>query len=147
MIIGVSLERTIRNNYAALEEKLRRGDSIRVLVVDPNSAASEIAANRVYVNVDVERTRNGIQATLKSLSNLKQTTLGKLEIRIVDYPPSVGGFVMDPETAQGVLYLKHYTFKMPDEDIPRFVLRPKDGYWYKFFTQQAQILWKNGRSY
>jgi hypothetical protein len=143
LIISVSLARTARTLYSTFEEKLKHGDSIKILLVNPDSRACEITASRVYVDMDAERNRHGIQATLKTLSNLKQKTPGKLEIRLTDYPPSFGGFIIDPDTAEGVTYLKHYTYKMPEEDIPRVVFHPKDKYWYKFFTKQAQILWQD----
>jgi hypothetical protein len=143
LIISVSLARTTRTLYPTFEEKLKRGDTIKILLVNPESPACEITANRVYVDTDVERNRRGIEATLKTLSNLKQLTSGKLEIRLTDYPPSFGGFIIDPGTADGVTYLKHYTYKMSEEDIPRVVFHVSDKYWYKFFTKQAEILWQD----
>jgi len=87
------------------------------------------------------RTQNGIQTTLSSLKNLVDRELGKLEIRLIDYPLSIGGFLFDPDTAKGAVYLKQYTYRMPREDIPRLVFRPYDMYWYEFYVEQIQILW------
>lgn len=147
LMIGISLRRTIKNNYVLLEDKLREGHSIRVLLVKLESPACEIAANRTYYNVDINRTQDGIREALEYLYHLKRTTSGNLTIRTVNYPPSVGGFIIDPTTSHGTLYLEHYTYKMRDADRPKIILRRRDGYWYDFFAEQAQVLWENGQDW
>jgi hypothetical protein len=143
LIIGVSLERTIRSNFALIEKKLENRHKIKVILVDPNSSACEFASNRVYRDKSLTRTQYGIQTTLGSLKSLLDKDFGNLEIRLIDYPLSFGGFLLDPNTPKGVVYLKHYTYRMPREDIPRLIFRPSDEYWYEFYVEQMQILWES----
>lgn len=144
LMIGVSLKRTIKDSYTLFEEKLRQGCAIRVLLTYPDGPALRMVASRTYYNVDVGRTRKGVHDTLEKLHYLKQTTSGDLQIRTINYPASIGGFFIDTTTSHGILYLEHYTYKVPDEDMPKIVLRRKDGYWYDYFSQQVEVLWNNG---
>lgn len=145
LIIGVSLERTIRSNFPTLEEKLKKGHKIRVILVNPESQACEFAARRVYRDINIERTRNGIHTTIYSLKSLLERELGDLQVRGINYPIAVGGFLMDPETSKGVVYLKHFTYRMQKEDIPRLVFRPEDDVWYDFYVKQMQTFWDNSK--
>lgn len=147
LIIGISLQRTIRANYALLERKLKAGGMVRILLVEPDGAAIKMATDRVYSGPSLARTQADTQASLNILINLGTETSGGLEMRLLDYLLPFGGFVKDSNTARGVLYLKHFTFKMPSEDIPRIIMHPQDGYWYDFYSQQAEVFWSNAKPY
>lgn len=146
LLVGVSLSRTIRTNLTLFDQRLQHGASIKVLLVDPSSPAAEIAASRLPVSVNAERTSNDIQNSLSSLESLAKTRSG-LEIRILNNPMSFGGIWLNTNTSKGVIYIEQYSFKMQDEDIPKLILRPEDEFWYAFFAKQAQTLWENAESY
>lgn len=142
--IGVSLDRTIRNNHSVLERKLQKGDSIKVLLVHPEGAASEIAASRMQFKTEADAVRQLIHSSLNYLSQLKQVAPSKLEIRTIQDPLTFGGVVINPNSASGVLYLAHHPHKNTGRSHPKFVLRARDGYWYDFFKLEIQTLWEAG---
>ncbi|MEW5871780.1 MAG: hypothetical protein AB1894_21105 [Chloroflexota bacterium] len=146
-LIGVSLRRTFGDYYALLEDKLQRGDTVRILVLDPNSAAVEAIAKRVYKDVSIERSRGSIKDSLRSMHHLKLRTGGKLEIRVTDYPVTIGGILTDPNTTHGKLFLENYTYKMRDIDLPKILLQSKDEQWYEFYKSQMDTLWENGTAW
>jgi hypothetical protein len=143
-LVGVTLSSTMEAFYPMLERKLQRGDMIRVLVVNPDGAACAMAATRNYARTDVERQRAEIRTTLEDLCELQKVAPGRLEIHTIDYLLTFGAYVVDPEEASGVLYLKHYPFKMPlVRARPGMVLRPRDERWYDHFRSEIRFLWEN----
>jgi hypothetical protein len=148
LMIGVSLKRTIKNNYALLKNKLSKGHTVRVLIIDPNSFSAELAGKRPYENVDLERTKNSINSSLNSLCRLEESYPNKLEIRVIDYPLSFGGlFMYSKKSVSSMLFLEHYTYKVKNEDMPKVVLKRKDGFWFDFFHDQGEALWSNGEKW
>ncbi len=143
-MIGVTLSRTIKTYYALLEQKLARGDSVRILLVDPAGAGVEMAVMREYGGrFDVERVRQLIQGSLSDLCVLKKVGPDKLEVRTINHPLGFGGIAIDPDTSKGVLYLEHFAYKMPGGSLPKLVLSAQDGRWYQFFKTEMQTLWEN----
>jgi hypothetical protein len=143
-LVGVTLSSTLEALYPLFESKLRKGDSIRVLVVNPDGAACAMTAMRNYARTDVERLRAEIRTTLKDLCALQEAALDRLEIRTIEYPLTFGVYAVDPEEVSGVLYLKHYPFKMPlGRARPGLVLRPRDEHWYDHFRSEIRLLWEN----
>jgi hypothetical protein len=144
-LVGVTLSRTIKTNYALFERKLARGDTIRVLLVDPKGDGTEMAAGREYGGrFDAKRLRDLIRGSLDDLERLKQKAPDKLHVRVIDNPLTFGGVAVNPNDAAGVLYLEHYSYKMPGGSVPKFALRTTDGQWYGFFRDEMQALWENG---
>ena len=140
-ILGVGLSRTLRVHYSRFLEKLQRGDTIRILLVNPDSPACDITAMREYAPTTPDGQRAAIRRSLSMLYELSQQTAGQLEIRLADHPLAFGAIVGDPETSQGVLYLWHYGFKTRDANRPKMILRPVDGYWYELFKEEVASIW------
>src|SRR5262249_22225492 len=74
LITGVSRNTLLTSHYGRLERRLQDGCSIRVLLVDPESASVETAANRYYADQNVETLRERIRHSLRLLSRLQRTT-------------------------------------------------------------------------
>jgi len=140
-ILGVSLRRVLHLHYSRFQEKLQRGDTIRILLVNPDSPACEIAARRDYEPTIPEDQRAAIRRSISLFQELSQKTGGQVEIRLADHPLTFGGIIVDPETSQGILYLWHYGFKTRVANRPKMVLRPVDGYWYEFFKEEIASIW------
>jgi hypothetical protein len=143
-LVGVSLSRTIRANYSVLEKKLQRGDSIRVLLVNPEGPASEIASSRPYPKMGVVQTQRHIRDTLSYLCRLRQSTSGKIEIRTIQNPLTYGVIATNPDSQNGVLYCELFPFQTVGNTLPKFILRAKDGQWYEFFKKELENLWDHG---
>jgi len=140
-ILGVSLRRTLHLHYSRFQEKLQSGDTIRILLVNPDSAACAITAMREYTPMTPDDQRAAIRRSLSVLYELSQGTGGNLEIRLADHPLTFGAIVGDPATSQGVLYLWHYAFKTRTANRPKVVLHPADGYWYELFKEEITSIW------
>jgi len=143
-LVGVSLSRTIKTYYSDIESKLQKGQSIRVLLVNPDGAAVGIAETRVYGRTNIERTKSEIQSVLMDLCDLRKIAPDKLEIRTIENSLTYGAVAVNPNSASGVLYLEHYPYKTVGGSKPKFILTAKDDAWYGFFKDELQILWNNG---
>jgi hypothetical protein len=143
-LIGVSLNRTIKINYTKIEQKLRHGHTIRVLLIHPEGPGVEMAVARSYARREIEAKSNDIQFTLRLLCDLRRIAPNKLEVRTIQYPLGYGVIATNPDTVSGTLYLEHYCFRVASDSLPRFVLRARDGRWYDFFKSEVKALWAAG---
>ncbi len=75
-LVGVSLHRTVTENYPLFERKLQRGHRLRVLLVHPEGAGLEMAVARGYTRRDVEKKRQEIRYVLDMLCDLRQAARG-----------------------------------------------------------------------
>lgn len=142
-IIGPILLRSTKNFYSLYEELLNKGITINVLITKPNSESVRHIANRPYTNINIKRVQNEINSSIDSYKNLKTTTNAKINIKSIDYPLSYGGFFFNLSNGNSKLFIKNYPFKMKKEDRPKFILSPKDEYWYNYFAEEVKNLWNN----
>jgi hypothetical protein len=54
-IVGITLNRTITTFYSQLEQKLKDGQKIKILLVEPNSEATQLIPKRVYRPISGQR--------------------------------------------------------------------------------------------
>jgi hypothetical protein len=143
--VGVTLGRTIDNHYALLEVKLRQGNSVKILVGDPNSEWIKIIPQHSYVPVTKDYVESRIRQTLNRLCKLQSVASYDIEIRVLDHPIFQGMFAFDPEKQNGSIYVEYYPFKMPQSSIPKLVLFPEDRHWYEFYKTQLHALWERAK--
>lgn len=147
LIVGVTLGRTIKTNYTLFERKIRNGDSIMFLLVNPDGSAITMADARAYWSIDIERSRAEIRGTLSDLLHLKEIAPKRVRVHTIDYPLSFGAVLANADTPSGVLYLEHYPFKVERESRPKFVLRPRDGRWYEQYKGEVSKLWEASKEW
>lgn len=143
-LVGVSLTTIIRIHYSIMERKLRAGQTIKALLVHPDGPAIEMAEIRAYGQPNIERARDEVRNALEDLCALKRVAPSKLEIRTIQHPLGHGVIAGDLETASGKIYIQNYPFKTEGGSRPKFVLQPKDGFWYDFFKEELHNLWEYG---
>ena len=141
-LLGVHASSTLGHRYALLKSKLQAGAIIRALVVDPDSPACAMAAARHPDKPSIARERVLIGASLSSLRELKATSLGKLQIRVINDPLPYGGFMLDPEELEGAIYLKRYSFRAGLRPI--LIYRPENRHWFDFIKSEINALWDYG---
>ena len=107
-IFGADLNRTIKRNYARLIEKLQRGDVIKILLVNPDSPACEMAAAFHYEPMTLEDKRAAVNRSLRMCHEPKKQTAGNLEIRLANHCPTFGAFAVDLGASNGIIYLWAY---------------------------------------
>jgi len=146
-IAGTTLTRTVTNYLGVFEQRLKEGASIRIVIIDPNGDAAKQAAVRSYGVKDDDFYRNRIKPTLDLLNILASLPdlKGRLELRFLPYMPSFGLVLVDPDTADGNIYVEIYQHKSL-EPHPSFLLNARrDEKWYRFFRHQFETLWSSAR--
>lgn len=131
-LVGVLGKKHARDFYSIIEQKLKKGHSIKILTIHPEPAVVEFEEMRIYGLANVKTTCSDIETGLKSFCYLKQISPNNLMIRTIRYPLGYGVIGINPDDASGVLYIRNYAFKMPGGAKPKFTLRTKDGFWYDF---------------
>lgn len=142
LIIGVTLKTTLDLYYPLFEQKLRHGDTIKIVLEAPDSHASQMTVKRRYRSISPSSWRTEVEETLQGLEKLKTETGGKLEVRIIDCHLTHGAILTDKDTPNGLLFIWYYGFKTKKENQPKFLLYPSDRHWYDHFNQEANEVWK-----
>ncbi|MFK4084326.1 hypothetical protein ACI2LF_09480 [Kribbella sp. NPDC020789] len=146
LVTGVARNSLLVENYTEFERWLRRGCTIRILLIDPASNAVEVAAERYYAERSPASTRGRIEQALRLLSELAAATGGALEVRLTSHPIPLGVIGVDTapdrRTEYSALFVEYYTFQAEGE--PKFVLQPGDA-WFPQFLDEAEILWRAAR--
>ena len=145
-MVGVTFSRTVKTYYTLLESKLKQGHHIRMLLVDPNSSAVESAARRIYVPTTTEQKTQQIKDSLTTLCTLPRENEGTLEIKVIDSPLTIGIRAFDPESANGRIYIEHFSYKQ-DDSKPYFVLNAHDGTWYRNYLGELYRLWEDAKEW
>ena len=144
LIIGADLNLLLKRYYPRFIEKLVRGDTVNILLLNPNSQACEIAAVFHYEPMSAEDKRAVIRRSVSMCKELKTTTSGNLELRLTDVSLPFGSLVTDPKTTEGKIYVWFHSFKAIAANAPKIVVKLEDRYWYNFFKGQIDAMWSGG---
>lgn len=149
LLIGVSLDRTLRNAYTPLEVFLTQRGRLRVLVVDPRSEWSvRVADRRAYQEHGIGQRRAHIEASIAAFRQLRDRTGGNVEIRVTDDPLTFGATMIDGTefTGETQIVIQHYSYKKrhATEPNPVFAVRPSDRKWFAEFREELDNLWRDG---
>ena len=143
---GSSLNRTIPTYQSLIEEKIKQGLKVNILLIDPNGVATEQVAKRLWIQDSLD-VRAATNMSLSRLSKLiEQGFPGIIEIRTIDYPINFAYFAFDINTAAGSMFLAYYAFKQR-RSVPKFMLTTKDGEWYDSFKNEILALWQESTPY
>lgn len=140
-----------RNEFLlANKNKISEGKKIRILIVDPDGQAIQMAAKRFSCEYDpqdtVAREKQNIRQSIALIKNLKQTHKDlDIELRTIDFLLSFGVILLNPESPHNsAVFIEHYTFRNRGGRG-----RPKTEYgpgqeWHKWCCEEAKELWKEG---
>lgn len=142
-LVGIHQNDFMVRFYSLFKEKLKRGDRLKVLLVEPNGAASKMTAMRFPGKVAENQEQLRIQSSLSSLCDLKNVAPDRLEIRVIDFLFAYGGFILDPDHSGGIAYIQRYTFRTQGgARKPKFVYRRDDRRWYDLICCEVRELWE-----
>ena len=151
-LVGVSLDRTVRNVLGSLERYLQSGHTLRVVVVNPERLdLIEVADRRAPFPHGVDQRRSHILFSIDSLAKLAGRTGGKVEIGLIDDPLTFGAVMIDSEPAgkDPWILVQHYSYKKiyAQEANPIFWLTEADGIWFKGYREEIGNLYRDAKPY
>lgn len=151
-VVGMVLNRAIRDHMAAFGDRLAAGANLRFIVLDwQNEAVMSVMPHRSYGSRPKEWWQERIRQTEGHIEDIpsSENFAGSLKIGYLPHFPSFGMWLIDPDKACGKICVEIYHHRTPEAN-PRFSLHAtEDSYWYNFFRKQFDLLWKscedNGR--
>jgi hypothetical protein len=151
---GVTLTNTLNRHFALLRERLDAGGTIRLLVIDPNSHAIEMSAQRSASPKDTEYYRRRSESALSDITYLikynndrkqikgRNIKSGNIAVRLLSYAPSYGICSFDKKRNHGRVFVEIYPHKFGFKVPPTFELNlENDGEWYTYFVDQFEQMW------
>jgi hypothetical protein len=150
IFLGTNLGNVTRGQYSRIEESLKKGNKVKILIIEANSSLCDIVAKRHYEPTKGEEILKELSISLGRCKNLflkSKETKGRLEIRFLDFLPPFGGIFIDPEDINGIIYMWFYTYKIRNQTKPKVILHAMDGQWYQLFKEEIFALWENAREY
>lgn len=145
-ILGAVLSRTMRDYSSVLEERLKAGAKVRILLMDPESAAPDQAVLR---SKDVNSRQFYVEnlcMTIERVGFLVKTA-STVELGLLPYKPAFGMIVIDPDEPYGKIIVEMYPHHS-DAFAPTFELDAiRDRHWYTYFRAQFDAVWERTRQY
>ncbi len=145
-LVGVTLNRTIRNLAAEMQRRLGEGAHIRIALIDPDSQAPEEAARRSTIPDDSHIFRHRLTSAIDLLRELAVTpeAKGRLEVRLLRFVPAFGLAMVDPDTNTGIIQVDLYSHRFLGPDPVLLLGINKDPRWYRHFAQEFERIWEGG---
>jgi hypothetical protein len=146
-ISGVTLARTSVSLWAILRERLEHHVPVRIMALDPDHPASEIATYRMQRLRNPARIQSEVKHSLENFASLcehRPELRETLELRVLPYAIPYGIWVIDSGTTKAELWVEIYSFR--DALEPTFHLQPhRDGEWFTLFEGQFEKMWEVSR--
>lgn len=140
---GTTMNRTLPLMKENITRILKHDGTVRILLPDPNHRPlmEMIAATRP--SRKPEDIRSDINHSLRSAKQLHRPDQGRLEIRTVQFLPSIGINAMDLGHPSKSIMVQMYEFAPDDqsERAPIFYLTAADRAWFNHFEAQIERLW------
>ncbi len=149
-IVGVTLARTVRNHYAALQRRLAAGAVVRIALITPGGATLAEAARRSTIAGSPEIFEHRLRPTLDLLDDLAARAAagpGSLQVRLLDFVPAFGMVAVDADAPHGELHVDIYSHRagVLEPTLPLYADR--DTRWFRHFAGEFDRIWAAGHPY
>ena len=141
-VLGASLSQSIQ--YLTIEQKLKLGHNVKILIIDPESKAIEMAEYRVHRIQNINKRKFANLDVLRQLCDLKKRYPVQIEIKVIDFLLPYRVIAINPSADTGILYIHHYSYKSETNKVPKFILNSKNGRWYNFYLEEVKKFWNDG---
>jgi hypothetical protein len=140
---GLTLNTTISRYIGAFSECLsKKKGKVRIITVNRNHSAIEIAAARFHKHQNIESIKREARVALDSLKEKYENEKWgqKLEVRHCSFVPPYAIWLFDVDTPSADIYVWIYPFR--EKEAPVFHIVPRqDEKWYKYFKEQYDLMW------
>ena len=146
-IAAVSGLGLVNHNRGLLEEQLRLGRKVRVMLLDADHRDALDAWDRLSnppMNTPEEDIRSSLRM-LMALASLRDYP-GSCQVRVSDtlFPWSL---IICEKADISQMQIELHAYRRAPEERPNILLADKaDAHWFRFFSQQFELAWSNARS-
>jgi len=145
-VVGMILNRTVRDHMAAFGDRLAAGANLRFLILDwQNETLMSIMPYRSYGARPKEWWQERIRQTEGHIEDIptSEDVAGTLKVGYLPYFPSFGMWLIDPDKPHGKIHVEIYHHRTPELN-PKFYLHADgDPFWYDLFRRQFDLLWQS----
>ncbi len=145
---GMSLRAFSLENLGDLERILEAGGSCRVLLIEPGSKSSAVAALNFLNHSDPTEYDRDVRQSLDRFASLRDRYATQMQIRLLDHVPAVSLAVVDQGLPDARTFVEFYTYENSSNARPHLELRPATSpVWYGYFTNQFEKMWQRATNY
>jgi hypothetical protein len=149
-VLGVTLARTVRNHYAALQQRLEAGATVRIALIAPQAGTVAEAARRSTIPDSPAVFEHRLRPTLDLLDDLAERAAagpGRLHVRLLDFVPAFGLVTVDADEPHGQARVDIYSHRCgtPEPTLPLYADR--DARWIRHFVAEFDRVWAAGVPY
>lgn len=143
-INGITLSRTSNTYLNELKDCLARGGNVRIVIVNPQHPALEVAANRFNKHQDAEKIRRECEQTMDNLETLFSPNRREksVQVRLSNAVPPFGIWLIDADKSNAEIWAEIYSFR-GIRDPALHLIPYRDGEWFDYFQEQFEKLWED----
>ena len=145
-VVGMVLNRAVRNHMAALSDRLAAGAHLRFIILDwQNVSLMDIMPYRSIGSHPKEWWQEHIRQTEGYIEDIPASdgNVGTLKVGYLPFFPSFGMWLIDPDEPHGQIHVEIYHHRTPEMNATFSLHASKDAYWYRFFRKQFDLLWQS----
>ncbi len=149
-LTGVHRSAFLLAHRSTLEQCLRKQIQLRIIFADPAGEAVKIAANRFPENNKsgvarsdlVDRERLAIEVSLDGLTTLaKAAKSDNMKVRVLDHACSYGAIILDPDSADSIAYIEHFTFRVQGGQSKPKSVHKIGSSWHSLACEEFEQMW------
>lgn len=148
---GVTLSSEVNENFTLFREKILSGHNVKFMLIDPRSSAPDVSSlrsedegNTNYYLRKLDVVFGDFEYLIESINKSKteQQKIGKLEVRLLPYPPSFAINRFTNNNGEKEIVIEIYAHKVGYDAPPMFKLSSiNDKKWFNYFSQQYDAMW------
>jgi len=144
-LAGITLGKTTLEFTNILRQRLIAGANIRIILIDTSSEVLNQTVIRSWSSTTPEYYKKRIDTTSSLIEIVGSTprATGSLQIGYLPYVPSFGIIMTDADSPKGAAFIEIYHHNSNDPSPAFEVTANKDPYWFHFYKEQFELMWKN----
>lgn len=144
--LGRSLINLLGTYRIVFEQLAAEGRSLRFLLVDPTSMASQYIVRSSVSEPNEEAFKENVYRALTILKSIAEQSKGdNVQIKLMNYVPSYAMYLLDVNDGDGEIQVELYLHRVPASMRFCFHLHPADQPYYKIFKSQFEDLWQTAK--
>jgi len=143
---GITLVGTSNTLLGVFSHCIEKGGQVRLITVDANDIAMEVAAQRFVKHQDVERLRREAQHALDNFASVLERYPKAFKIKTLKAMPPFSLWILDAGTSFAEIWLGLYPFR--DQPEPWIQIFPHtDREMFEFLIRQFELMWSAGEEW
>ena len=149
--LGYSLRTLIHNRQNSIIDAVKKGAIVRLLLIDPDGKSIEVMQKiKPQTGIKKDIIRSQEIAQLKIQDQIRQSTLGRFEIRVIDWIPSCSLLILNGNTEDGWMevgyFPPNYKYVVGNKVYVHFS-KKKETSRFDDYYEEFNDLWATAKTY